>query len=324
MAIPVSTSNLSRLVIARLCGADEVRGDIARKRIAAWRARAEDLMDTQYALHMRRHKLDQPRSALQLNIDNMTNSRTGGKPTPESDPTLKALRRDLAELKAEMGRLAEGSAEAGRHAAALRELCERCEHGIRDAEVIEFDPIPVNAKPKAGESVAQAVERVADEIRALDAKLHEVESASLTAEAATKAAFEQIDELAEYGRPDLGALVSHGGTINFRKGTDQVLLPQGAGVLPVAQPMAEALFAWVHTDALKKKIAAQIKAEAVGGMDPAEQDRQAAALDDELLAAQRRLFGLLAQDDDIPPPPEAYDYRAALSLHSSMPAPTEV
>lgn len=96
--------------------------------------------------------------------------------------------------------------------------------------------------------------------------------------------------------------------------------------MPLNVPNVAGLLAWLHGDALKKKIADHIRANApADGIAAADRAKRLKELDALILGLQRReqaIIELIEGDGgEVLRVAEAVDYRAVLGLADSMPAP---
>jgi len=284
----MSTSPLTHLVAGKLCAADEKLGDQARRRIKAWRDKAADLREEHGALTLKRDKVRDERQRIETNLDDLLKGKGGTRPVNPADPAIKAMQRDLGDMKAEIARLQEVGAQKGRHSAALRQLVEKCEQGIRDADVIWFHGSKVDGSPHKGETAAQAVEREVGALRKLKADLHTVESVGMTAAAAIAEAHRQVDAIAEVGRPDIGRLVGFGGDVKWTR-WQRIPAMTAKEIIAVESDDCFPALAWLFPNELKARIAAQIKTEVGdGGLSPEEKDERSSAIKRDILETQRR------------------------------------
>jgi hypothetical protein len=188
----------------------------------------------------------------------------------------------------------------------------------------------VEAKLGRNETALAAVERCRRELARLRADLHTVRSAPLPSGQAKAIARQQIESLAERGRPDLFATIE-AGEPPVLPTTDLSLevygiTPEGHAVTGRAAGQtidAAALLAWLHRDTLIAKLEAEITARAddKAALSDAERRKREADLWSQMLDAERAecAFVAMAKGDVLHR--EDVDPRALLALASELPAP---
>jgi hypothetical protein len=149
-----------------------------------------------------------------------------------------------------------------------------------------------------------------------------VAAAERTGDEAIKLANEQIDSIAR--APNPAPLLAKNGPVEFPTVSKHVMV--GAELITVDVPDTAGMLAWLHRDALKKKLADEIKANASPDALPAaEREKRLRELDAEILALARREEALIelieADGGEVIRTGEHVDYRAVLHLSDAMPAP---
>ena len=105
---------------------------------------------------------------------------------------------------------------------------------------------------RKGESIVDAIEHRQRRLRELLSDLAKIRVAPITTAMAKKRAIEQMEGLAESGRPDVMRLIDHGDPIKFAEVASTVYLTGSMGTGAV--PDAVALVAWLHRDGLMAAI----------------------------------------------------------------------
>jgi hypothetical protein len=137
----------------------------------------------------------------------------------------------------------------------------------------EFDgPEP---KLNKGETVADAIERLRRRGRELCADLHRIASAPFPSSYAEQRMRVQVEALAMQGEPDVTNLIEHDGKIEFQTMRVQSQLIGAERSLAFTEIEAATPFqAWMHKDALIKRLDAKIgsEAETMGDLLAVERD----------------------------------------------------
>lgn len=189
----------------------------------------------------------------------------GGKAVAADHPDYVATQRILERTAAELARL-QGIHHSQQAVWNTRaRLVRDVEQAVREAQGRFCTITPIAAKPvlRKGEDIATAIESRRRRGRELAADLNRVQSAPIKSVEAKRKMRLQIDMLAERGRPYTAGLVERGSEIEFAD-TQRQALARGEHAAHVGwvEPDAMATFAWLHRDALVKKLETEIDAEA--------------------------------------------------------------
>lgn len=261
------------------------------------------------------------------------------RPLPPDHPSVIAVQRIIDNANAELQRLANHeaiTAGAFNHAGRLVTTIERWARDHVSAGRA-FAPAPtIEPRLLENENVIDAIERNRREIRRLEADLHACRSAPIPAAEAKAAMREQVAALAARGRPYVEGLIEHGEPITFealnmrassvnvedasdprRDGTPrQASIPQRAAppvIVAWSQLDALGLVAWLHQDALVKRLSAEIDAAADDGaaLSIADRKKRETELLSEIAGTRRQIAALIRAaeaegiavefDDDTPP-----------------------
>lgn len=192
------------------------------------------------------------------------------------------------------------------------------------ASLPKSEPVRVHdaepTKPRKGEEIIDAVERIRSEIAALADAAKEARRAPIPASEAKRLARLQIDELARAGIPSVTQLLNRGGKIGWP--SDQVHgASVGANLTRGLDGLA--LLAWIGKDKLVERVEAEIDAHAGDGALSADEKKFALLrIQDDTLALQRAEESLIEQAEsrgvEIARRRDA-DPRAVLGLGDAMP-----
>jgi hypothetical protein len=188
---------------------------------------------------------------------------------------------------------------------------------------------PVVPKLRKGETNADAVVRLREELARLEAKRRSIECAPLPFAEAKAIAHQQLAELAERGRPNCYQLAEAGLPIQFAMTPLRVDLT-GAFAMPAGDQAGHglagfghgetadvlALMTWVHRDALTRAIDEELKACCSEGepLTRGERTKRLVEIDAERLALEREEVAVIETDDfRIPFRPDT-DWRAVLCI----------
>jgi hypothetical protein len=117
-------------------------------------------------------------------------------------------------------------------------------------------------KLNKGEDILSALDRLRRRGRELKADLARIAAAPFPSSHAKKRARDQIEQLAQRGGPDVGTLIEHDGKIEFATMRQQSEVHGAERTLAFHQaPDVVGLLAWLHRDALIKRLDALIDAE---------------------------------------------------------------
>jgi hypothetical protein len=214
----------------------------------------------------------------------------------------------------------------------LRQLHVRLSRYIEraGAEINEIKLPSLKLKPK--ETIAEAIERIRGDRQELLAQLSAVRAALLPSAVAKGNARKQIEELAEQGRPTTWEVLE-GRTIqwpttSFRVDTSTAFVasegtPRLGGLLFAEVPHIQALFTWLHRDALIKAIDKEIDGEAddKAALSPAEKAKRETEILAAILEVEREEAALIDKAGDVELHRPDMDVRAFLSING--PAPRE-
>jgi hypothetical protein len=175
-------------------------------------------------------------------------------------------------------------------------------HGTTLLEAVEVEPPPL----LKGEDVLSAVERLRRRVRELKADLHRIASAPYPSAYAKAQMRAQIEALAMQGAPSVSALIELDGKIEFqtRRLQSEVFGAERRG-LAYAEIPDIALVAWLHKDALIKKLDAEIDTESdptAVALTHEQRQQQEAELMGDLLDIERQEAELCwrAQRENLP------------------------
>ncbi len=237
---------------------------------------------------------------------------------------LAKLEADLKQLEAKMRKANDAYAERSARWTAVSRVVQRIDAYIGDL------PTSVAIKRFAGPA-PKPKGTPADVIATCRARVEQIRAAMITVDTAPppsadliKKALEQVDDLARRGEPDLSLLFANAGGVEYPM-TDLFLRVSGSPTAvngEVADTLA--LLAWLHRDALRKKVAALIteQADDEAAIAPADKSRRLDALRADLLAVERLECAAVeaAGTDDYR---ADTDPRALLGLADALPAPRE-
>jgi hypothetical protein len=159
--------------------------------------------------------------------------------------------------------LQEVRSAAFQSASAALAACEHyLRHGVPDGcqiEAVEIEP----TKLAKGEDIFSALEKIRRRGREIKASLHTIASAPFPSKQAKARMREMVEQLAQRGQPDCSPLLEAGREIAWPVTTVKSMVPSEQPQLAFAEvPDTIALFAWLHKDALIKRLDAEIDAEA--------------------------------------------------------------
>jgi hypothetical protein len=146
--------------------------------------------------------------------------------------------------------------------AALANVETWLRHGRPNGTVLEAVEVEEPMLQK-NEGLLDAIERLRRRGRELRADLHRIESAPYPSSYCKAQMRAQIEALAMRGEPDVTNLIEHGGKIEFQTMRVQSQVTGADRQLAFAEIEAATPFqAWLHTDALIKRLDAKIDSEA--------------------------------------------------------------
>ncbi|OCK56774.1 hypothetical protein [Bradyrhizobium sp. LMTR 3] len=225
-------------------------------------------------------------------------------PEDTGDPEVMRLKNVAASASAEAQRLEVIRDERGAAWQAINRIVEACEGwvigstGANDFEVVEVVP-----EMKKGETLTDAAKRAQRRGRELQGDLHRVQSAPRPSAWAKQAMRSQIAQLAERGRPHVGALVEHGSEITFadvRRSARVANVESPAALAQWVEPDLLSLFAFVHQDALVAALDREIEAEAddANALTDDDRRRREDEISDDIMANARTECAMIWQQID--------------------------
>jgi hypothetical protein len=232
----------------------------------------------------------------------------GGFNLPDDDPHVIAERKTLAALTAECKRLDEIDAvrsaqwrEAGSVLANVEAYLRDGRSGNTTLEAVEIEPPKLNK----GEGIVDGIERLRRRVRELRADLHRIQSSCYPSSHAKAQMRAQVEALAQRG-PSVSRLVELDQDIDWPtcELRSNVYNAPGGAIAFAEAPDTLALFAWLHRDALIKRLDAEIDAEAddKSALSHAEREKAEAQVQADLLAVERDECALVwrAQSENLP------------------------
>jgi hypothetical protein len=192
----------------------------------------------------------------------------------------------------------------------------------RGAQLSEFSGPEV--KLQRGETYAQGIERCRRDLRAMGAKLEQIDAAPIPSAEAYRIACEEIDQLAQAGAPSVAALIQYGGKIGWQESVSWAFgLDPNLAIAPSKQLESLAHECWAHNDQTKAKIRALIQENSddqTALMPDERAERRAEVLRDMLHIERVEEFFISNGDANIVRRPNC-DARAVLGLDDNAPAP---
>jgi len=229
--------------------------------------------------------------------------RGGGFNLPDSDSRVVAARELLDKLTADHARISDlYEIRAAAYASASQTLGAVqmwLRDGGRSSGTTLEDHGTLEPKLNKGESLMDGIERHRRRVRELQADLHRIQSSPYPSSHCKQRVREMIEEMSARGQPSLSALVEYGrDMIGWPTQMVQVTVhnAQGAsGFAEVADTVA--MFAWLHKDALIKRLDAEVDAEAddKSALTHDVRQRQEAVVMGDLLSVERDECALVWQ-----------------------------
>lgn len=208
-------------------------------------------------------------------------------------PSAQEQQRIIDAATAEIARLEVLRRQRSDEAQAAGRALANCEAWLHEALLggNAFEPVEVDADLKKAETLAAAVERIQRRGRELQADLNRVQAAPRPSAWAKAKLREQIDAMAERGRPYVGGLIEHGEPVRFSD-VSRSAMARGGDVPTLAQweePDVLALAVWLHRDALIAALDREIDAEAddAAALADGERRRREEQLVADILHAER-------------------------------------
>ena len=282
----------------------------ARRRLEALRERADD-MHRRVPHGAELIEATQERQRAQQRLDRLVGHPSqGGFGLGPSDAQVIAQRRQVQELTETATAISNRYETRGAAwqvvAATLREV----EAWLRDGRpggTAMLDDEREPPKLKNGEDVLAAVERLRRRVRELKADLHRLESAPHPSAFCKAQMRTQVEALAMQGAPSVAALVEHGREVTWPViSLRSQVFNTNTPALAIADGVVDTLglFAWLHQDALIKRLAAEIDSEAddAVALSASERERQTAVAMADILEQERLEASLVraAQDQGLP------------------------
>ena len=217
----------------------------------------------------KRHDANTARGDVERRLQRLLAPRSqGGFDQPEDSREVVELKLQLAKLSDEARRLAELDevrAERWRTASFTLQAVEGWLRDGRPGNTVLKD-YDGSEPPKLlkGEDLLSALERIRRNGRELKATLHRVRSACFPSNYAKQRMRAQIEQLAQRGAPDVASLIEHDRQIEWARQQvqSQVRGREHLGLGFAETHDAVALVAWLHRDALIKRLDAEIDTEA--------------------------------------------------------------
>lgn len=239
------------------------------------------------------------RQAAERRMREVTRPRSG-KAAGEGHPGYEAAKAALDQAGLELAELANREAAASAVWTLRAGLVRNIERALQDqaSRGLAFKMAPeVEPRLARGEDTIAGIERNRRELRRLTADLHAVRSAPLLASEARAAMIAQINALAEVGRPHVSPAIEHGEPIEFAT-VQMRTLARGETVAHVGWEQFDGLstFAWLHRDALIKRLAAEIDSEVddSASLSAADRKRRESELLGDIGATNRQIAALSA------------------------------
>jgi hypothetical protein len=212
----------------------------------------------------------------------------------ETQPSkAEAAEREIAALEEEIERLRETMIARQARAATERQVLTQCQGWLQRAVSIEIAPT-VSAAPDKGETIADAIKRVREQIGELTAELYDLRAAPLTRTELRKRAAALVDELSERGRP---VVMTERGEFDVRWRRTLSAVP---GMLPTD---VAAMFAWYDPDTLVERLLGEIPD--AEGVSAAERERREPQLEAQILELERVEEALIEQTSEVARRPDA-------------------
>jgi hypothetical protein len=218
----------------------------------------------------------------------------GGFNLPDDDMRVVEAKKVLTKATDDLRRLQERASLRAATWQAASVALVACEDYLRDGrppgtalEVVETEP----PKPVRGENgLLDQIENRRRRVRELRADLHRIESAPFPSSYCKQRMVAQIEALAVRGAPNVANLIEHDGKIEFATLRVQAeVFAEKRALAFSEQADALALFAWLHKDALIKRLDAEIDAESddAAALSHADREVRTAEVMGDLLAVER-------------------------------------
>lgn len=230
------------------------------------------------------------------------------------DPLVRTYRATYERAKREFDRRREADEARDARALPLVALVQNLEDALRKLpEGVRLVPVKTpEARIKA--PVQDAIAAVRAEVRTVEADLRATQAAPVTSAMAKAMARQQIEELADSGKPYLSELIDAGRPMSFRWKSHTTPLSQ-----TILVPDSVGLLCWLHRDALIAAVEREIDdlASDEHALDDATRARRLSQLSSRRLELERHEESLIelaaSQGLDLPRRPNA-DVRAVLGV----------
>ena len=232
-----------------------------------------------------------------------------GRHAGDDHPAVITAQAALNAANAELARLQQHEAVISATFATRDGLVIKIERFLRSAASggKAFATAPaVEPRLQKGEGILDAIERVRRQSRTIAADLHTVASAPVPSAVARQRMREQIEALAEMGRPNVSTLIEdRAGKVEFAEVSRKTLArSETPAFVGWMEPDAVALTAWLHRDALLARLDAEITEEAddKAALSDADRARKTKELEGDAAMVARQLAALVwqARADGLP------------------------
>ncbi|MFL9826941.1 hypothetical protein [Rhodoplanes sp. SY1] len=214
----------------------------------------------------------------------------------EDDQRVKALNASMERAAAEIAELAVVHATRADKAAAVSGLVHRVESWLKELphSAIVSDAISAPPVVPKKSSVLDMIEARRRRVRELTADRRRVEAAPVPSAIVKARMVAEISRIAEAGAPDVSGAIEGGELVRWPTGTVHVGIA-GAGVGSTTVHDALAVVAWLHRDALVKKLCNEVDAIAddANALNDAERADQLAQIERDVLVAEREEVALV-------------------------------
>ncbi|MGR9427727.1 hypothetical protein [Rhizobium leguminosarum] len=259
-----------------------------------------------------------------------------GKPTLKSDdPLLVQAKKDLDRLQREFDYISDKVEAAGTTQQSLLRTYDRISDYLKLRDFRDFTDVPASrALPSDPQKLLAGIKSDQAEIDNKRADRHTTASAAFPSKLALEIGLQQVDDLADRGRPDVSSLIDIGpdGKIKWPtalrreevlstgisdgRGDDARQFATSRGFIVAATESTTALIAFMFRDQLKQLIEAEIKAAAEddGALGIDEREKRVKAIDAEILALERHEAEMVWALDDLTLFRGDIDVRAVLGI----------
>ncbi len=274
----------------------------AAARLRAFRRDADDAAAVVRNIVTRTLEVRERRQSAEARLRYVTRP-PSGRAAGEGHPGYEQAKADVDRTAAELAELANRETAASAIWNLRAGIVRDIERELRDkaSRRLAFQMAPaIEPHLLKGEDVIAGIERCRREVRRLQADLHEVRSAPLLASEARAIMVAQVNALAEAGKPYVGATVETGAPVEFAtEGMRTVARGEAIAYVGWEQSNALATLAWLHRDALVKKLTAEIDGESddAAALSAADRRKRESELLADLAATKRQIGALIALAD---------------------------